>query len=237
MILLAGCAAPAPHSTAQAACHDEIFEGEAFTLCAAIPGQHAILLVDRDRNGTPIRDFAPLAPQADKVAFAMNAGMFDQSGLPIGLYVERGKTLKPLNRADGPGNFHMKPNGVFYGDAGGWHVATSDAYAAAAPRAWFATQSGPMLVIDGTLNPKFDANGASRYRRNGVGIAADGTAWFAISARPVSFGRFARLFRDRLKTPDALFLDGYVSRLWDPVAGRMDKGPKIGPIVVVLQTR
>ena len=237
LILLGACSAPSPGSTARDACRDVDFEGDQFTICAARPDRHAILLVDRDQNGRPIRGFAPLAAQAGKVAFAMNAGMFDRSGLPIGLYVERGRMLKRLNRADGPGNFHMKPNGVFYGDRLGWHVVTSDAWAAAPPRARFATQSGPMLVVDGKVNAAFDADGASRYRRNGVGVAADGTAWFAISRRPVSFGRFARLFRDALKCRQALFLDGYVSRLWDPVAGRMDSGPEIGPIVVVLDKR
>ncbi len=213
------------------------FEGDAFTICAAKPGKHRIVLVERGADGAPIRDFAPLVPQSGNVAFAMNAGMFDQDGLPIGLYVERGKELKPLNRADGPGNFHLKPNGVFWGDGGGWHVATTDTFAATPRRPRFATQSGPMLVVDGAVNPQFGANGSSLYVRNGVGVARDGTAWFAISERPVSFGRFARLFRDGLKTPNALFLDGYVSRLWDPPARRMDGGPKIGPIVVVLETR
>jgi uncharacterized protein YigE (DUF2233 family) len=213
------------------------FEGDRFTICAARNGRHVILLIDRAPDGKPMRDFTLLAAHPGKAAFAMNAGMFDQSGLPIGLYIERGQELKSINRADGPGNFHMKPNGVFYGDDHGWHVVTSDAWAATPPRIRFATQSGPMLVIDGEVNPAFDGNGTSRYRRNGVGVTANGTAWFAISERPVSFGRFARLFRDALKCRQALFLDGYVSRLWDPVAGRMDRGPRIGPIVVVLDTR
>jgi uncharacterized protein YigE (DUF2233 family) len=237
LMLPTACSAPSTNSIADDACRDVDFEGDQFTICAARADRHAILLVDRDQNGRPIRDFAPLAPQTGKVAFAMNAGMFDQSGLPIGLYVERGRMLKQLNRADGPGNFHMKPNGVFYGDRLGWHVVTSDAWAAAPARARFATQSGPMLVVDGKLNPAFDVDGTSRYRRNGVGVSAYGTAWFAISRHPVSFGRFARLFRDALKCRQALFLDGYVSRLWYPAAERMDAGPQIGPIVVVLDKR
>ncbi|MEI9928025.1 MAG: hypothetical protein WDN44_10475 [Sphingomonas sp.] len=53
----------------------------------------------------------------------------------------------------------------------------------------------------------------------------------------VSFGRFARLFRDRLGCADALYLDGAVSRLWDPVSARRDEGADVGPIVVALQKR
>lgn len=237
LFAFAACSATGPALATRPACSELDFEGERYTICAAQPGRHAITLVDRAPDGPAYRDFAPLVPQSRNIAFAMNAGMFDENGLPIGLYIERGRELKRLNRTARSGNFGMQPNGVFYGDAGGWHVVTSDAYAAARPAARFATQSGPMLVFDGKLNPLFDVDGPSRYVRNGVGVTANGTAWFAISARPVSLGRFARLFRDRLKTPNALFLDGFVSRLWDPPRGRMDGGPKIGPIVVVVETR
>jgi len=237
LLALALCSAAGPAGQVRPACSELAFEGERYTICAAQPGRHAITLVVRAPDGSVYRDFAPLVPQSRNIAFAMNAGMFDENGLPIGLYIERGRELKRINRTARSGNFGMQPNGVFYGDASGWHVATSEAYAAAKPDARFATQSGPMLVIDGKLNPLFDADGPSRYVRNGVGVTPNGTARFVISARPVSLGRFARLFRDRLKTPNALFLDGFVSRLWDPPRGRMDGGPKIGPIVIVTENR
>jgi prepilin-type processing-associated H-X9-DG protein len=54
-----------------------------------------------------------------------------------------------------------------------------------------------------------------------------------ISEAPVSFGKLARYFRERLETPNALFLDGSVSQLWDPARGRMDSGPELGPLIVV----
>ncbi|WP_171524391.1 phosphodiester glycosidase family protein, partial [Acinetobacter baumannii] len=65
----------------------------------------------------------------------------------------------------------------------------------------FATQSGPMLLIDGQLHPKLAENGTSLQIRNAVGVGLNGSAWFAISNAPVSFGRFARLFRDKLAAP------------------------------------
>ena len=173
------------------------------------------------------------------IAFAMNAGMFDDRGQAIGLLVANGRQLHPLNRRSGPGNFHLMPNGVFYGDAEGWHLATTDAYSAAQPAGpiSFATQSGPMLVVDGELNAAFSPDGDSRYVRNGVGIDPHGAAWFAISEEPVSFGRFARLFRDRLHCRQALYFDGYVSSLWDPATGRRDDAHPLGPIVVVAANR
>lgn len=229
-------------SDVEAACQDVTFEGSRFTLCQAKPQSHDIALVNRGADGQPMRDFAGLRARLGerypRLAFAMNAGMFGATGAAIGYYVEDGAAQMPLNRKPGPGNFHLLPNGVFWGDAAGWHVNTTDNFAAAKPdHVRFATQSGPMLVIGGKLHPQISDNGPSLQIRNGVGIARDGSAWFAISRGPVSFGRFARLFRDKADCPNALYFDGAVSRLFDPVAGRGDAGVPIGPIVVALQKR
>ena len=165
----------------------------------------------------------------------MNAGMFDDSGRAIGLLVEDGKQIRAINRRKGGGNFHLMPNGVFLvrrdGSAG---VVTSDDYAPSKD-VLFATQSGPMLVIDGKIHPAFDADGTSRHFRNGVGIGPDGAPVFVISADPVSFGKFARFYRDAVKAQDALFFDGAVSSLWDPAAHRMDTHAPLGPMVVVFR--
>ncbi len=222
------------------ACESIRFEGSPFTICHAERGRHRIRLVDRNADGVPMRDFPALESRLGsdwpRIAFAMNAGMFDRSGAPIGLYVEEGEETKPLNRREGPGNFHLLPNGVFWGDAKGWHVTETEDFVRDRPDfPGFATQSGPMLVIDGKLHPEFADNGVSQLVRNGVGVDKHGDAWFAISDAPVSFGRFARLFRDRLHCDNALFLDGAVSRLWDPPGGRRQVGVPIGPIVVVTQ--
>ena len=225
-----------------AACQDVTFEGARFTICQAKPQTHDIALVNRGADGLPMRDFAGLKARLGerypRLAFAMNAGMFDAKGAAIGYYVEDGAAQVPLNRKPGPGNFHLLPNGVFWGDAAGWHADTTDRFAARKPdHVRFATQSGPMLLIGGKLHPQISDNGTSLQVRNGVGVSLDGSAWFAISNEPVSFGRFARLFRDRIGCPDALYFDGAVSRLFDPVAGRSDTGVPIGPIVAALQKR
>ncbi|MCB1390422.1 MAG: phosphodiester glycosidase family protein, partial [Rhodobacteraceae bacterium] len=90
----------------------------------------------------------------------------------------------------------------------------------------------PMLVIDGALHPRFLPDSDSLHVRNGVGVSADGhDAWFVISDEPVTFHRFARVFRDVLGVPDALYLDGSVSRLYAPELGRDDWGLPLGPVV------
>jgi uncharacterized protein YigE (DUF2233 family) len=99
----------------------------------------------------------------------------------------------------------------------------------------YATQSGPMLVIDGELHPRFEADGRSRHIRNGVGISPKGDPIFVISDEPVSFGKLARLFRDELHCRNALYFDGSVSSLWDPLNGRMDSFAAIGPMVVAMR--
>ena len=115
-------------------------------------------------------------------------------------------------------------------------VSVSEAYLEAGIDPDFATQSGPMLVIDGDIHPSINADGTSRKRRNGVGVSEDGeTVYFAISDGAVTFHEFASLFRDRLDAPNALFLDGQVSRLYAPMIGRNEPGLDMGPIVGVVE--
>jgi uncharacterized protein YigE (DUF2233 family) len=220
------------------ACRSETFEGAALTHCIADPAKHTISLVVRHKGGPPYRSLTALAAdrgtKPPKVAFAMNAGMFDDSGQPIGYYAEDGKRLHKLNRAKGSGNFHLPPNGVFYGSDGQWELRTADDFARkVTKRPQFGTQSGPMLVIDGELHPKISDDGDSKYIRNAVGLDAEGRAHFVISDAPLSFGKLARYYRDELKVPNALYFDGNVSALWDPAMGRLDTGPPLGPLIVV----
>ncbi|MER9444265.1 phosphodiester glycosidase family protein [Mesorhizobium sp. M0340] len=97
----------------------------------------------------------------------------------------------------------------------------------------FATQSGPMLVIDGRLHPRFEQNGTSRYIRNGVGVRDENTVVLAISRSEVSLGSFARLFRDALDCPSALFFDGAVSALSNGERMIVGGNYPAGPIIAV----
>jgi uncharacterized protein YigE (DUF2233 family) len=250
LTLVAGCdeappVAPQPLETTAtgpqmpSACRDVVFEDQHLTDCVADPAQHRIRTALSGPDGTPLRGFAALAGSRGAsdapVAFAVNAGMFDQDGNPIGYFVQDGERLQTLNRNDGGGNFHLKPNGVFFGDAEGqWQVMETEAfYHGVTDRPAFGTQSGPMLVVDGELHPEFSDNGDSLKIRNGVGVDGQGRAHFVLSAGPISFGSFARYFRDEVGARDALFLDGQVSQLWDPATDRLDNGVPIGPMIVV----
>ena len=96
---------------------------------------------------------ASLGNRRGRLLFAMNAGMYDDQGRPIGLYVEKGRERHAINRRNGPGNFHLKPNGVFAVAADGRVAIVTSENMAATPRPRWATQSGPLLVIDGRLHP------------------------------------------------------------------------------------
>lgn len=154
----------------------------------------------------------------------------------MGLYVEQGRELVRVSTASGHGNFHMKPNGIFYIAAGRAVVAETQAFLKQGPQADLATQSGPMLVINGRLHPRFNRGSTSLKARNGVGVRADGKIIFAVSQGEVSFDAFARLFRDGLDCPNALFLDGgSASSLYAPSLGSFGNLLLLGPMLAVYE--
>lgn len=229
---------PAPENTAtEAPCEERIFEDEAFVVCILPSDRYTVSVAHNDgraKADAGVMDAVRArAARGASPVLAMNAGMYDADLDAIGLLIENGRELHPLSTSDGPGNFHLKPNGVFAVDRQGRaRVTPSERWRPEADVA-FATQSGPMLVIDGALHPAFDENGPSRYRRNGVGVRPDGAVVLAVSRGFVSFGVFARLFRDGLDCPDALFLDGAVSALAGPDGPIVGGTAPAGPVILV----
>jgi uncharacterized protein YigE (DUF2233 family) len=214
-------------------CRDMPFEGSTYTVCEVMLGEDLRLFHSGPDGtyGSFVKVDAAIGADGKALGFAMNAGMYHRDLSPVGLYLEDGVTVSNLVTRDGPGNFGLLPNGVFcIGDS--FRVIESRAFKEEAPACRFATQSGPMLVIKGDLHPKLLPGSDSTYIRNGVGVSEDGTrAIFAISNDPVNFHSFARLFRDELGLPDALYFDGNISRLYAPQLNRHDGGFPMGPII------
>lgn len=231
-MLLVG-AAPA----GAAICEKLTYDGQGYSVCTIDAAQEPDLRLWLDDDaGRVYGDFRRLMadlPKSETLLFATNAGMFHPDYQPVGLFVADGRRVGRIETAAGGGNFGLLPNGVFC--TGGdipFQVIESKAFLASDPACRLATQSGPMLVIDGALHPRFLVDASSRYVRNGVGVSQDGkTAWFAISDKPVTFHEFGRLFRDGLKARNALYFDGSLSKIYAPDIGRADRGRRLGPII------
>ena len=222
-------------------CRDITFESNSYTLCEVAPGREDLRLFLADPSGETYGHFTTLdralRGAGKKLAFAMNAGMYHEDRSPVGHYLENGDEVMRVIPNAGPGNFGLLPNGVLCLNDNSARVIETLRYQSETPDCRFATQSGPMLVIDGALHPRFLPDSTSRYVRNGVGTSAAGDrAVFAISRNAVTFYEFGRLFRDHLEMPQALYFDGNVSRLYAPSIDRADPGFRLGPMVGVVES-
>lgn len=221
---------------AAATCAEVNYRNNSYTLCEVDVTAQELRLFLYDESDTPYGQFqtvnAALAKEGKTLGFAMNAGMYHDNRAPVGHYIEHGVELMRVIPNAGPGNFGLLPNGVLCLTPRRARVIETLAYIKDAPDCTHATQSGPMLVIDGALHPRFLPDSTSRYVRNGVGTNAQGTrAVFVISNNAVTFHDIGSFFRDHLKLPNALYFDGNISRLHAPDLRRSDFGFALGPII------
>ncbi|MFT6073235.1 MAG: hypothetical protein ACJAZ1_000141 [Yoonia sp.] len=219
-------------------CEGVAYADNSYTICTVDAASENLRLFYKDADDAVIGSFNGIAAQPDvtQLDFAMNAGMYHDDRHPVGHYIEDGVEVMRVIPNAGPGNFGLLPNGVFCINDSTAQIYETLRYLDQAPVCRDATQSGPMLVVDGALHPRFLPNSTSRFIRNGVGTSADGrTAVFAISNNSVTFHEFGSLFRDYLDLPNALYFDGKVSRLYSRELGRSDFGFRLGPMVAVIQ--
>lgn len=221
-------------------CENARYQGNSYTTCTVDLNREELRLFLNDDMGAPYGQFSSidraLADKDQQLAFATNGGMYHDDRRPVGHYVEDGMQIMRVVPNAGPGNFGLLPNGVLCIGQGWVRVIETLRFLEEQPACDHASQSGPMLVIDGALHPKFRADSSSRFIRNGVGSSTDGTkAVFVISNNSVTFHEFGSYFRDVLGIDQALFIDGNVSRLHAPSIGRSDGGRRLGPIVGVVE--
>ncbi len=215
------------------------FQETPFTACTAELPKDDVRLFLNDETGKIFGQFqkldTSLREQGLDIIFATNGGMYHTDRSPVGLYVENFNEFSPLITRDGPGNFGLLPNGVFCINKSKFLILETKKFAQAKIQCQYATQSGPLLVIDGKIHPKFIRNGTSKFVRSGVGISRNGSkAIFLISNEAVNFHHFASTFLDHFKIDNALYLDGNISRLYSTKLNRIDFGFDIGPMVAVV---
>ena len=150
-----------------------------------------------------------------KLEFAMNAGMYKEDNSPLGLFIENHKTVTPLNTRNANGNFYLKPNGVFYITTDSLPFICNTASFKNNGKIKYATQSGPMLVIEGEIHTAFKKGSTNLNTRNGVGILPNNKILFAMSKEEINFYDFANYFKS-MGCKNALYLDGFVSRTYLP---------------------
>ena len=201
------------------------------------PKKQDLQLYWKDDKGQIIQNFENLktyvAGKNKKLVFAMNGGMFQPDYTPCGLYIQQQQTIRSLVTASGSGNFFLKPNGVFYiNNNNTAAICTTPNFTNDNKQVKWATQSGPMLVIDGVIHPAFKQGSANVNIRNGVGILPDNKIVFAISKEEINFFDFAEYFKN-LGCKNALYLDGFVSRMYLPEQNLSDTDGNFGVIIGV----
>ena len=196
----------------------------------------------RDSSGKALGNFSNLRnwlrPQGKDLLCATNAGIYDKTLRPLGLYIEDGLTLRKLNtRQNAYGNFYMQPNGVFIVEERQARITDTNSISSDQQRwlasALYATQSGPIMLQNGVINSLFDSNSNNLLMRNAVCVISAQKIILAIARSPINFYDFAQFLRDKLHCVDALYLDGNISRFYPSLDA--DIGPSFGPMIGVLK--
>ena len=91
-----------------------------------------------------------------------------------------------------------------------------------------------MLLIDGNIHSAFKQGSSNLNIRNGVGILPNGDILFAMSTVEINFYDFALYFKN-LGCKNALYLDGFVSRMYCPEKNQKQLDGNFGVMIGVTQ--
>jgi uncharacterized protein YigE (DUF2233 family) len=231
LVLTAGLIA---FSTTQNSPDDKILS------CKVDPKKQDLQLYWKNDKGEKLKSVQNLKTYVESknltLTFAMNAGMFNQDFSPQGLFIQNKKTLAVLDTANGKGNFYLQPNGVFYINTNNVPFICKTTDFTNNGKIKYATQSGPMLVIDGQIHSAFKDGSTNLNIRNGVGLLPDNKVVFAMSKTEINFYDFAKYFQS-LGCKNALYLDGFVSRTYFPEKKWIQTDGNFGVIIGVTEKK
>lgn len=218
--------------------HRKTIKDERFHIKVVDLSQEKLRLFWKDDNGNTINTFQHLkehlSKENDSLIYAMNAGMFLKDYSPQGLYIENKAIKKDLDTvSSGYGNFYLQPNGVFGITTKGKAIIQPSTMVNSSNLS-YATQSGPMLVINGELHPAFQKGSKNLHIRNAVGILPDGKLLFVLSKEKINFYDLATFFKNQ-GCKNALYLDGYVSRVYDKELGIEQMDGTFGVMIGITQ--
>ncbi|WP_426275762.1 phosphodiester glycosidase family protein [Chryseobacterium sp. S-02] len=221
-------------------CNGKLKNEDDFVIFKVNPKLENVSLYWKDNDGIILKSIDNLKNKVERdkrrLTFAMNGGMFEMNNSPKGLYIENFKILNKLDTLSGTGNFYLNPNGVFYltknNDA---ELIETKAFKYNS-NIKYATQSGPMLLFNGEINPIFQENSQNVNVRNGVGILKNGNIVFVMSKKEINFYNFASIFKE-LGCIKALYLDGFVSRTYYPDKKWIQKDGDFGVMIGVTELK
>jgi len=221
-------------------CNDKVKNENDFVIFETNPKMGNVSFYWKDDDGVILKSIDHLKNKVERdgkrLKFAVNGGMFEMNNFPKGLYIENFKILNPIDTLSGKGNFYLHPNGVFYltknNDA---KLIDTKAFKYDSDIK-YATQSGPMLLVNEKINPVFKADSPNIHIRNGVGILKNGNIVFIMSKRKVNFYNFASVFKE-LGCIKALYLDGFVSRTYYPEKKWIQKDGNFGVMIGVTEPK
>lgn len=219
-------------------CKEKLKTENDFVIFTVNPQVENISFYWKDNDGRILKSIDNLKKYVERedknLKFAMNGGMFEKNNLPKGLYIEDFKILNTIDTLSGEGNFYLNPNAIFY------LTKNNDAELIETEKfkynsnIKYATQSGPMLLINNKINPIFKKDSKNLNIRNGVGLLKDGKVVFMMSKKEINFYNFAYQFKE-LGCTKALYLDGFVSRSYYPKGNWIQKDGDFGVMIGITE--
>lgn len=219
-------------------CNGKLNNEDGFVIFKVDPEIEKISFYWKDDNGQILKSIDNLKKKIERdkknLKFAMNGGMFEKNNIPKGLYIENFRILNKIDTLSGEGNFYLNPNGIFYLTKNKTAEIIETKNFKYSSEIKYATQSGPILLVNQEINPIFKKDSKNLNIRNGVGILEDEKVVFIMSKKEINFYNLASIFK-KLGCKKALYLDGFVSRTYFPKENWIQKDGDFGVMIGITE--
>ena len=198
-----------------------------FVVARADMRRARLRMLSRDGGAQSFADAErALRERGERLLLATNGGLF-HDGAPIGLHVEDGRAVRPLNLDTAPppghrpGNFYYLPNAVLFQDRSG-DVTIRDArrMRGRTEAVRDGLQSGPALLLDGAAHrvARPPNRGVPHASRSAACVVNPRELLIVFAPDPTTFPQLTR-FLAAQGCRDAVFLDANVPGIYAPGHG------------------